>query len=414
MASSIPTPLIKRLAEEIQHAGSDAGLLPPDVAEGISVALLKGNMSGVKVHLKTPRKVSATLSSDLATLDYGMCSKSGKVIELTPQKIAKPYCEDGSYIIPAPVWVVTSSSPNIQPMTTSQPNFKVVKGLSDVVRNDNKLKNMKIKILDKSRPVATLKFEVNGNLEDPLPVITQSAVMRHMITLTPSESITKPVTISAFSYDGSDCITIEPAEELAGIEQLIFCRNLKIIQATLGYRAGHPKSGSRSRIMVFDGAFEDSEEVYNIYVRYIEAPGIVGRIDEDKVKLAIKSLNPRIREESISKKIWTALHTMSHAFLVNLPPATGLNSQDFAEALSMVHGEFAVYDNSPGGLGGIEGVVNTDLGMLDPNFEMKIRSSHVCPLDCTKACKACFYTDSCFMLNWNLDRRIIAQLGWGI
>jgi len=411
MASVVPFSLIKRLSEEILHAGSDAGLIPHEVAKDISSALSGEGKREVRVHLKVPRKVSATLSSDLATLDYGVYSRSGDVVELTPDRIVKPHQREKGYLIPAPVWVVTSSSPTPQTVTTSQSSFKIVKGLGDIFPR-NKLKNMKIKTLDRSRPIATLKFEINGNLEDPHIVIPQSPVMRHVLTLAPSESITKPVTISAFSYEDSNCIPIEPAEKLAGVDKLLFCRNLKIIQATVGYRAGHPKSGNKNRIMVFDSSF--SEEIYNIYVRYLEAPGIVGKINEDEVETAIRQIYPQIREEHLKRKIWTALHTISHAFLVNLPPATGLNSQDFAEALSMVHKEFAVYDNSPGGLGGVEGIVDINLRMLKPNFEMKIRSAHVCPLDCTKACKACLYTDSCFMLNWNLDRRIIAQLGWGI
>jgi len=416
MSFSIPRSLIKRLAEEIKHAGTDAGLLPPRVAETISEALLKRDSSKVKVSLQVPQKVSATLSSNLATLDYGMCSKSGKVVKLTPEVLKWPFCKDGSYIVPAPVWVVASSSPTIQTMTTSSPSFKIVKGLGDTGTGIPRHKIDKVRItLNRARPIATLKFEIDGNVQEPRTVITQSAVMRHVITLAPSESITKPVTISAFSYNNSDCIELEPAgQSLRGIERLIFCKKLKVIQATVGYKAGHPKSGNRSRIMVFHSRKVGSSDIFSIYVRYIEVPGIVGKINEDDVIRAIKSLNPNIREETLDKKIWTTLHTISHAFLVNLPPATGLNSYDFAEALSRVHGEFAVYDNSPGGLGGIEGVVNKDLGMLEPNFEMKVRNSHVCPLDCTKACKACLYTDSCFMLNWSLDRRIITQLEWGI
>jgi|GEM_PF-3271679 len=412
MESNVPRSLLQRLAEEIQHAGSTAKLIPDNVAEDISNSLLTENHDKVKVYLKAPRKISATLSSDLATLDWGVCSGSRDLEELTPIKVAQPYCRDGSYIIPAPVWVVTITAPRIQTIFTSQPNFKIIKGMSDVINSISKLRKMKVVMLDRSRPISTLKFQIEGNIEDPKPVITQSAVMSHVITLTPSESITKPITISAFSYD-KDCIEIETADELKGIKKLMFCKNLKIIQATIGYRAGHPKAGNKRRVMVFDASFEGSKEIFNIYVRYLETPGIVGKINDDHVRQAIQALSPSSTEDGINKKMWTALHTISHAFLVNLPSTTGLNSQDFAEALSIVHREFAVYDNSPGGLGGVEGVVNPRVRMLDPNFELKLRAAHHCPLNCTRACKACLYTDSCYMLNWNLDRRILVKLGWG-
>ena len=145
--------------------------------------------------------------------------------------------------------------------------------------------------------------------------------------------------------------------------------------------------------------------VVRIPIRYIKTKGLVIKVDKSVLKPIIKSLG-----HSESEGLWRALHTMSHSFLVRLPQITGLEGTDFGEALSAKRLEFAVFDNSLGGLGGVEGVIEGN--KLSQNYEWSVREAYKCPLACIRACKACLYTDSCYMLNWRLDKRILEHLGW--
>jgi len=141
-------------------------------------------------------------------------------------------------------------------------------------------------------------------------------------------------------------------------------------------------------------------------VRYIRTSGLVIKVDADIIRKVLRELGYSDND------VWVSLHTISHTLIVSLPQIAGLEGSDFGEAISSNTNEIAIYDNSLGGLDGVEGVVNTVDRILVPNYEWSVRDSSRCPLVCTKACKACMFTDSCFMLNRRLDRRILERLGW--
>ena len=150
------------------------------------------------------------------------------------------------------------------------------------------------------------------------------------------------------------------------------------------------------------------QEIYKLPTRLIRTKGLIIKIDRRRIEEAAGS--------SELRRIWTAFHTLCHAFLAPLPRVSGLSARDFGEALSIPHNEIAVFDNSLGGLGGVEGVVeinSSGQARLHPNYGFAVANSWDCPLRCMKACIACLYTDSCYMLNWNLDRNILLRLGWG-
>lgn len=404
--------LIKRLAEEIRASGQQ-GLIPTEDAESIANSL-KGQSDDIKVQLVVPAHVLANIRTSLANLSYARCARCGHVYNLNsrPALLNNPRCDCDGPLVPAPIWSITAKGlpPSNRRLTTSQ-GIKLVLSIEEYSRARQRLQGTntpsKIHIRDKSRPIATLEFKYGPQSHDPIP-IHRSGVFRYWLSLMPSESITKPVTITSFAYSEEDCIEIDPtAGPLRGISKILYCSNLEVLQATLLYRAGHQRTSSSTRVSVIDiHSSPLSGTFIRIPTRYIWTHGLVIRIDENTIKRALRDAGYK------NDNIWTALHTVSHAFLVRLPQITGLEGMDFGEALSTHMKEVAIYDNSMGGLGGVEGVVNLEEQTLTPNYEWSVRDSYNCPLACTRACKACLYTDSCFMLNWRLDRRILERLGW--
>lgn len=367
------------------------------------------------MQLVVPSYVDTNIKTKLANLSYARCTRCGQVYDLSvqPNLLRNPkcnYCK--APLVPAPLWAISARSVprNNRRITTTQ-NIKIVLSVEDYSiqghTNSQRLPTH-IFISDKSRPIATLQFRYNSLIHEPTAV-RRAAIFTYNLSLMPSESITKPVTITAFAYEESSCKEIGTTMgPLRGISKLLYCNNLEILQATPIYKAGHQRSSSATRASVLDEQQSPISRapIVRIPTRYIWTHGLVVKIDEEPVKSVLGELG------YMPNDLWIALHTISHAFLVNLPQVTGLEGMDFGEAISSSSNEIAVYDNSLGGLGGVEGVIDVANSVLEPNYEFIIRDSHNCPLACTKACKACLFTDSCFMLNWNLDRRILERLEW--
>lgn len=404
--------LIRRLAEEIRISG-DQGLIPREDAENIANALL-GRQSSIRVQLIVPQEVTAKIRTSLADLSYARCARCGRVYNLSSRRelLKNPRCSCGGPIVAAPVWSITAKGlpkPNRR-LTTTQ-GIRLVISIEQYSHARIHSQSVKvpneIRIRDKSRPIATLEFRYDSLIHEPSP-IHRTKAFRYWLSLMPSESITKPVTITTFAYNEEHCIKINPtAGPLSGITEMLYCRDLEVIQATLLYKAGHQRTSSSIRVAVLNMQSSPLSGAFiGVPIRYIITHGLVVKVEENTIKEVLRELGYR------NDDFWIALHSISHAFLVNLPQITGLEGMDFGEALSTNTNEIAVYDNSLGGLGGIEGVVNLAERVLMPNYEWGVRDSYNCPLACTRACKACLFTDSCFMLNWRLDRRILERLGW--
>ncbi len=416
MSSNTPSQqLIMRLAEEIRASGQQ-GLTPYEDSENIANALL-GRHSAIRVQLFVPSQVTASIRTQLANLSYARCANCGLVYDLNahPDFLRNPRCDNcGGPLVATPLWTITARRvprPNNRRITTNQ-GIRLVLSVEEYSRARVRIQGARaptmIRINDRSRPIATLEFRYGSQVHEP-SLMHRAGIFFYLLSLMPSESITKPVTITAFAYRDPDCVEISTtAGPLLGISRILYCSDLEILQATLLYRAGHQRSSSGARVAVLDIQQSpiSGTAVIRIPARYIRTRGLVIRIDEDSIRRALRELGYR------DDDTWVALHTISHAFLVNLPQITGLEGVDFGEAISTNTNEIAVYDNSLGGLGGVEGVVDTTDRILVPNYEWSVRESYNCPLACTRACKACLFTDSCFMLNWRLDRRILERLGW--
>ncbi len=400
--------IIKRLADEIEAAGTQ-GLIPSSDALAISSAL-RNQLSPAAVELVIPNKVTCNYYSRLADLRLVRCTRQGHVesIQKHPDIIKEGRCPNSNCrgsTVPAPVWIISGGRFPQQTFYTTS-GIPLVISLESYAGARNLGAPMKVVIKNKARPIATLTLETRKCKDHRLQYTHRYGRFEYLLAMTPSESITKPLSITAFAYNPKHCFEIETTlGNLNGIEKLLFCEKLEVLQATIAYRAGHPRASSKGRVVVFefDQAPYSGVYTYKLYVRYIVTQGLVTKVDANAVRnLQVGGKNP----------MWVVLHTLSHAFLVRLPQVTGLESRDFAEALSVHHNEFAVFDNSPGGLGGILGVVDMKAKTLNPNYEYAIRDSYKCPLECIRACKACLFTDSCYMLNWNLNRHLLKELKW--
>jgi len=410
--------LIRRLAEEVKATGQQ-DLVPQDDANNIADALL-GHSIDFRVHLYVPTQITANVRTNLADLAYVRCAKCGTVysLDLNPNLLKESRCSKcGGPLVATPLWIITGQgvpAPNRRISTTE--GIKTVISLKEYTRARERTAGMKLPTLptrifieDRSRPIATLKFVYDSSHTHEPALVHRFRIFNYQLALMPSESITKPVTITAFAYREPSCTEVNTTMgSIPGTSRILYCSDLEVLQATLLYKAGHPRSSSGTRVSVLD--VEPSQlsatPIIRIPVRYIRTHGLVVKIDKESVKFALKELGYR------DDDVWIALHTISHAFLVSLPRITGLEGASFGEALSTSTDEIAVFDNSLGGLGGVEGVVDISNKVLEPNYEASVRESYKCPLACTRACKACLFTDSCFMLNWRLDRRILERLGW--
>lgn len=416
--------VVSRLAGEIRVAGQ-LKLIPKSDADAIAKAL-EGKSTEISIVLYEPIQVEARYSTYLADLRYARCSKCGKVYDLSKlddDKVKNLKCSDecGGRLILTPVWCIsgrTFPSSSSRRLTTqpsqgaklvlSVEDYTVAKFGSKRTRGGMVKKPDRIVARDMSRPMSSIEFIYPQDKSHGPKFSVKRGNFDYVLSSMPMESITKPITVTAFAYEPGKCIELKTTTgSLNGIETLLLCKDLEVLQTTVLYKVGHPRSSSWERVSVIDMEKDERTGVQiSLPTRYITTSGIVIKINSESVRSSLDKLGYK----SSSEGEWTALHTISHAFLVNLPRITGLEGNDFGEAIDTSNREIAIFDNSMGGLGGVEGV--TSNGILAPNYEWSIRDSHKCPLACMRACKACLYTDSCFMLNWRLDRRIIKELGW--
>jgi len=399
--------IVRRLADEVEYAG-EVGLLPSINASEIAEAL-RGGRRGVIVQLVVPRTVKCKPRTNLTELHLLRClGRDSAVLDASTHRdlIKRPVHSCGGTVVPAPVWIISSRGipPNRRVLYTSQEARIMLSAESychlSLRRSPCRLE--KLWIQNMSRPIANLRIKVAGLPGSrEVSVVQRLGPFQYLLTLIPNERITRPISITAFYYDPKTAKKVELRGELPGVEEVYLCEDLEVIQATVGYKVGHPRESNASRITVLD--YDRDHRVYRIPVRWIKTKGLVIKVDRQYVRDILGT---------DTSTLWRALHTLCHAFLSPLPGVAGLDARDFGEALSMRHFEFAVFDNSPGGLGGVEGVVNPRTGVLNRHYELRIIDAKNCPLRCMRACIACLYSESCYMLNWNLDRTILLKLGW--
>jgi len=371
------------------------------------------------IALIVPKKVNCRFSTSstphsqqyLTNLSWFWCRNCGYIFclkgfkNMQGKKIKCPICNSNvqqAYVYaphPKSIPYIPTMSTAIYPITSS---IKIwCRRLEEYKR---------VKRTNLMRPIASLKYVCpNPSLatQKRCPYISSNSICKDggiyakqrtgiRWALTPlSEDITKPLSISIFRYNNGESRYIEH-KTLTGIEKMIFVENITVLQVTICAFVGHPFSHRRRRAPIL--YYDKESDVFYLPSRILKTNGLVIKVDSN---IYNKLLND-------NEKRFELLHSISHAFLSRLPMVTGLEAYDFAEAINTEEGEILIYENSLGGIGGIEGILEENSLRID--YEDMVRRSIQCPLECPRACKACLYSDSCYMLNWKLDRHLIQRV----
>jgi len=394
--------LLCRLADEIEQAGA-SNLIPSNDANAIANSLRRGG-GRVSARIYVPEVVVSKLDNSLQNFGYFRCNKCYETTNLTGYTtyLRSLKCHCGGSLVPAPIWVMTATQDLAPPLYIEGGRCTTTFTLPIVAVHP---RAQKVFVSDRARPLQSMEVTTPSKSE-AIRIGHRQGSNTYLVEISPTEAITKPISITAFNT--SSQIPLEVPTALPGIKGVFFSEKLEVLQVTVGFRVGHPNTSYKYRRFVFELKREEGGTVYKLYGRYLTTKGIVVEVDKNSVLDACKML--KFADENPA---FTALHTISHCFLAPLPRITGLEGGDFAEALSSKNWMIAVYDNCPGGVGGVEGLVSSE-GKLNPNYYFAVREQVNCSLACYRACKACLFSDSCFMLNWRLDRRVLRALRWGV
>lgn len=222
-----------------------------------------------------------------------------------------------------------------------------------------------------------------------------------MMPVVPSEGLVRPIVVSFHSYSQEDAVPIEyDRSALPGISSMIFVKKLRVHQLAVASLFGVPEAPRATK-----GVFIDKSPSGNVvfYANILETQGIV------------VELNRRLSkgEEQDLKLV----HSASHSFLKNVSIAAGLDPSEFMESLDVANMQFAVYDNSQGGVGGVKSILeehrNAEDGesyRLSPDFAENLVKSSDCFYECNSACKACLFVYPCPLLNSSLDRHLLTDV----
>jgi hypothetical protein len=232
------------------------------------------------------------------------------------------------------------------------------------------------------------------------------------VTLT--EGVTKPIKISIHIFSDENALPMNfHRNELTGVSEIFFVRELEIFEFTIALAVGLPYISTRRRaVRLFEEDTSDGEQRLYVLSRRLITEGIVIRLNSNEVRETLEDWRPRrprINENALSSILY---HTVSHAFLKPLPMVAGLDASEFSESVLPTLNETAIYDNSPGGIGGIRTLCDeSSEGLyLSGDYSAQLLNSLSCQMDCSWSCKACLHTGTCGWLNRQLQREMLRSI----
>lgn len=232
--------------------------------------------------------------------------------------------------------------------------------------------------------------------------------------ITVSEGVTKPIRVAIHSYGTADAEQVQfNKDELPGIEEILYVRKLSIFQFTIALAVGLPYISIRRRaVRLFSNMNHDGTENYFVLARNLITEGILIKLKMDVVERILGSWVPGRSDVDKTTLAATLYHTVSHAFLKPIPIMSGLDVAQFGESFSSTDNEVAIYDNSPGGIGGVRTLFEeTSSGVkLRSDYSAHLLNSLSCQLDCSWSCKACLHTGTCGWLNRQLKREKLEEI----
>jgi hypothetical protein len=175
-----------------------------------------------------------------------------------------------------------------------------------------------------------------------------------------------------------------------------FVGAFRVWELTLFYLIGHSYARRSRRIPIL----LESRGTLEVAGRAMETRGLLLKLNIEKVRRAAETAEklgfPAADE-------YTVAHSISHAAIKAVVRISGLSYAEFGEALLVsadsAVAEVLVYDNSPGGVGGVETVPNA---LAEFPSYLKEGAGR-CPRLCRSACRACLYVENCASLNFNLS-----------
>jgi hypothetical protein len=212
----------------------------------------------------------------------------------------------------------------------------------------------------------------------------------------PSVGITKPFTVTVFPSDPKP----ETGKALGGmlaqylpVAREVVVGKFTVSMLTLMYLLGHPYSGRYRRLPVFD---IDNQGRLIFLGRRLETDGLLIKLDYGMVE----KIGDEVKADPL-----TVAHTISHTALLALTRLTGLSPSEFGEAIFVDAdggvAEILIYDNSPGGIGGVGTVANDVADFVEYICDF----SRPCPRMCRSACRACVFYETCAFGNMFLSWR---------
>ena len=220
----------------------------------------------------------------------------------------------------------------------------------------------------------------------------------------PSEGLTKPFSEVVFEEleEQGDCT--ETFNELLGIDAFkrAIVGRFRVNFFTLFYLTGHNYAARWKRIPTL--VMDDDDNLW-VASRSMVTSGLLLSLNPGRVSGVAESLAdflPGIDE------YWVT-HSVSHVAIKSIVRLTGLSFSEFGESVYVANEEreVLIYDNSPGGIGGIETASRYPLDFVT----YLTRESRACPRGCRSACWACLYLENCtnlnFLLSWMAAYRFL-------
>jgi len=214
----------------------------------------------------------------------------------------------------------------------------------------------------------------------------------------PSEGLTKPYLEVVFKEVGrlDGRRTREVNDMLGGqVFDGVSTGDFKIWEIVLFYLVGHNYAPRRKRFAVL----LTSKGYLEALGRAMETKGLLFRLNLGRIRWVAEEMERR----GFRVDEYTVAHSVAHAALKALVRTSGLSFREFGEAIfiSAERGaaEALIYDNSPGGVGGVDAF---DEALRDFIDNLK-REAAGCPRMCRSACRACLFLENCGSLNFNLS-----------
>lgn len=272
------------------------------------------------------------------------------------------------------------------------------------------------------RPGRTWRPDIQGNsgrirLTAPATLRTRSAFgtfLDRYRPITTSEGVTKAIRIAVHDFENQNSQNVKfEQDELPGISEILFVKKLEIFQFTIALAVGLPNISIRKRavLLLSERSTDGADSLYALSRRLVTEGLIIRLKPEVKQRILENWLQRRsgLQNETLAATLY---HTVSHAFLKPLPMISGLDASEFHESFSPADNEVAIYDNSPGGIGGMKTTCEegSDGLILRADYSALLMNSLQCQLDCSWSCKACLHTGNCGWINRQIKREMLSDI----